>query len=96
MCTDPTITAAHCINDQLRAAGFAQMFQGRDANGVARGGPAKPGRSRHEKGEAADILVYWQPFGLQTALDKASQRKMNPRLCHVSHAVQLCGAAFWG
>jgi hypothetical protein len=82
---------AQQINEQLRAAGFAQMFQGRDANGVARGGPAKPGRSRHEKGEAADMLVYWQPFGLQTALDKAFQRKMNPRLCHLSHAVQLCG-----
>jgi D-alanyl-D-alanine carboxypeptidase len=45
----------------LHAAGFAQCPRGWAADGIALGGPAKPGRSRHEFGEAADITVKFPP-----------------------------------
>jgi hypothetical protein len=41
----------------LKAAGFAQCPAGWNSDGTARGGPAKPGKSRHERAEAADIKV---------------------------------------
>ena len=43
----------------LKGAGFAQCPTGWTSSGKAKGGPAKPGSSRHEKAEAADIKVKW-------------------------------------
>lgn len=37
--------------------GFLQCPSGWDRNGVAQNGPARPGSSRHEKGEAADLKL---------------------------------------
>lgn len=48
-------------NGPLHAAGFAQCPTGYRSSGVAKGGPAKPGSSRHEHHEAADINVLWPP-----------------------------------
>jgi hypothetical protein len=44
-----------------KAAHFAQCPTGYQPNGMARGGPAKPGKSRHEHHEAADITVRFPP-----------------------------------
>lgn len=43
------------------AAGFAQCPTGYRPNGIANGGPAKPGKSRHEQHQAADISVLFPP-----------------------------------
>ncbi len=45
----------------LIAAGFAQCPTGWRKDGTARGGPAKPGTSRHERAEAADLTVRFLP-----------------------------------
>jgi hypothetical protein len=60
----------------LKAAGFAQCPTGWTANGKAKGGPAKPGKSRHEKAEAADIKVKWPPkYDQNTAKFRAVARQ---------------------
>ena len=65
----------------LKAAGFAQCPTGWDSNGTARGGPAKPGKSRHEHAEAADIKVKFPPaFQPNTAKFRAA-----------AHRAGLCG-----
>ena len=65
----------------LIAAGFAQCPTGWRKDGTARGGPAKPGTSRHERGEAADLTVRFLP-GYQEYTD---------RFRTASHEVGLCG-----
>jgi hypothetical protein len=45
----------------LKAARFAQCPSGWNPDRTARGGPAKPGSSRHEHAEAADIKVKFPP-----------------------------------
>lgn len=68
----------------LHNAGFAQCPSG-GANfrsgRVAKGGPAKPGTSRHELGEAADITVRFPPSGLK---DLAKYQA-------AAHKAGLCG-----
>lgn len=68
----------------VRKAGFAQCPSGgsnfRNADGVAKGGPAKPGRSRHEYGEAADITVRFPPTNLKN-LDKYQAAARKAGLC---------------
>lgn len=70
------------ICNQLKAAGLAQCPHGQNADGTARGGPAKPGTSRHEVHEAADLNVVWPQNGYSpsTSLLRAA-----------AHAVGLCG-----
>jgi hypothetical protein len=59
----------------VRAAHFAQCPQGYQGN-VAKGGPAVPGTSRHEHGEAADITVRFPPLHVQDlAKYQAAARK---------------------
>ncbi len=65
----------------LKAAGFAQCPSGWNSNGTARGGPAKPGTSRHERAEAADIKVKFPPaYDPNTAKFRAA-----------AHRAGLCG-----
>jgi hypothetical protein len=45
----------------LNAAHLAQCPEGYTPGGIAKGGPAKPGTSRHESHEAADITVVFKP-----------------------------------
>ncbi len=52
--------SADQVCNAVHNAGFAQCPAGRSGR-VARGGPAKPGTSRHEHGEAADITVRFPP-----------------------------------
>jgi hypothetical protein len=49
------------LEKELKEGHFAQFPKGWTAGGIAKGGPAKPGTSRHESGEAADITVRWPP-----------------------------------
>jgi hypothetical protein len=65
----------------LKSAGFAQCPTGWDSDGTARGGPAKPGTSRHERAEAADIKVKFPPaYEPNTAKFRAA-----------AHQAGLCG-----
>ena len=65
----------------LKAAGFAQCPAGWNSDGTARGGPAKPGKSRHERAEAADIKVKFPPaYEPNTAKFRAA-----------AHRAGLCG-----
>ena len=65
----------------LKAAGFAQCPAGWNSDGTARGGPAKPGKSRHERAEAADIKVKFPPaFQPNTAKFRTA-----------AHRAGLCG-----
>jgi hypothetical protein len=79
--------ADHNVNDPgtcaaLHAAGFKQCPAGQTSSGVAKGGPAKPGSSRHEVHEAADITVVWPQNGYKEDLS---------RFRSASHSVGLCG-----
>ena len=65
----------------LHAAGFKQCPEGYRPDGTARGGPAVPGSSRHEKGQAADITVTFLPSGQE---DLSRYRA-------AAHAAGLCG-----
>ena len=68
----------------LHNAGFAQCPSGGSnfrAGHVAKGGPAKPGTSRHELGDAADIAVRFPPTGLKD-LAKYQAAAHKPILCH--------------
>ena len=67
--------------DKLKDAGFAQCPTGWRADGTARGGPAKPGTSRHEVGEAADIRVTWPP----------TYQKNLTKFRAAAHEAGLCG-----
>jgi D-alanyl-D-alanine carboxypeptidase len=49
------------LEKELKEAHFAQFPKGWTSSGVAEGGPAKPGTSRHESGNAADVSVLWPP-----------------------------------
>lgn len=65
----------------LHAAGFAQCPTGWNGNGTAQGGPAKPGSSRHEHAEAADIKVTFPAkYAANTAKFRAA-----------AHQAGLCG-----
>ena len=65
----------------LKAAGFAQCPSGWNPNGTARGGPAKPGSSRHEHAEAADIKVTFPP----------NHKPNNGKFRSAAHEAGLCG-----
>ncbi len=65
---------------QLHSAGFKQCPKGYNPNGTAQGGPAKPGTSRHERGEAADITVVFKP-SLEENLGKFRAAASDAGLC---------------
>jgi hypothetical protein len=78
------------INQQLRAAGFAQPFQGRAANGIAIGGPAK--KSRHTSMEAADVRIGFRPIGVDTVRRTPGLAKLlNPHVRYFAGQAGLCG-----
>lgn len=70
--------ASVCAN--LHTAGFKQCPKGYTSDGTAKGGPAKPGTSRHEKTEAADITVVFKPE-LEEDLDKYQEAAKAAGLC---------------
>ena len=69
------------VCQRLKSAGFKQCPNGWNATGVAQGGPAKPGSSRHERAQAADITVTFPPTYEENVL--------NYRIA--SHRAGLCG-----
>lgn len=78
------------IDAELKAAGFAQMYSRRDANGIAKGGPAKV--SRHTSMQAADISVGFRPVGLFNGAAMAKVRTtFNPVVHRLAHQADLCG-----
>jgi hypothetical protein len=46
---------------QLKAAHLSNCPKGWTADGIAKGGPSKPGESRHNFDAGADISVWWPP-----------------------------------
>ncbi len=69
------------LEKELKEAGFAQFPKGWTSSGTAEGGPAKPGTSRHESGNAADITVLWPP----------EQKEDVSRYQAAAKAAGLCG-----
>lgn len=70
--------------------GFLQCPTGWDRNGVARNGPARPGSSRHEKGEAADLKLA---FGALTGRFDPSdaERKADVRTRFAAYVQRVPG-----
>jgi hypothetical protein len=69
------------LEKELKEAHFAQFPKGWTKGGMAEGGPAKPGTSRHESSEAADITVRWPP----------EQKEDVGRFASAATASGLCG-----
>ena len=71
--------------DVLKAANFAQCPTDWTKNGIAKGGPAKPGTSRHERAEAADLTVRF-PAGYLQNLGSFHEAAHEAGLCGPSRS----------
>ncbi len=71
-------------------AGFIQCPTSWDRNGVAQNGPGRPGFSRHEKGEAADLKLA---FGALTGRfdPKDAERKRDVRARFAAYVLRVPG-----